>query len=262
MCIFTSAQYEYLVLDNDQNDWVIVSKKEKKTKKIKHKAYAIDVSYLNDHLKTNPLVKGKKLLNRKDRRRQPQRKKLYDTIHIPNVPGRSELDLSAEVLEALNNIPKVAHHTSKKYKGCQKKTKRMFPVFKVECVNCGKADHHMHDCYYRPSNHLVGETFRDECPDPNPCDLPVSIDDPKFGFVFPEAFNEYLQQEKLKKDNSAELLNGKKAKAHQTGNYSDLIGNCEEWMYLKNKQTHPEKYPLSYKMYKKSQELFNHFELS
>jgi hypothetical protein len=50
-----------------------------------------------------------------ERRHQQQQKKVYETIHIPDVPGCPELDLSDEVLEALKNIPKVEHHTSKKY---------------------------------------------------------------------------------------------------------------------------------------------------
>jgi hypothetical protein len=69
-------------------------------------------------------------LNRKDRRHQEQKKKVYEMIQIPDVPGHSELDLSAEFLEVLKNVPKVEHHTAKKYKGCQKKTQRVFPVIK------------------------------------------------------------------------------------------------------------------------------------
>jgi hypothetical protein len=65
MCNFTSARNEDLVLDNDQNDW-IVSKEKKKSKKIKQKASAIDVSYHNDHLKSNPCVRRKKPSNWKD----------------------------------------------------------------------------------------------------------------------------------------------------------------------------------------------------
>jgi transcriptional regulator with PAS, ATPase and Fis domain len=155
-------------LDNDQNDWIVVSKKNKKSMKVEQqKTSAIVISYNNDHLDTNPRVKRKKTLNWKDRRRQQQQKKVYDTIHIPNVPGRTELDLSVDFLEALKNISKVEHHTSKKYKGCHNKTKRVFPVIKGECVNCGRADHQIRDCYYRPSDYLVSAIFRDDCPDPN-----------------------------------------------------------------------------------------------
>jgi hypothetical protein len=52
----------------------------------------------------------------------------------------------------------------------------------------------------------VSETYRDEHPDPNGlnCSLVVTIDDPKFGFIFLEGFNEYLQKEKLKKESFAE----------------------------------------------------------
>jgi hypothetical protein len=89
----------------------------------------------------------------------------------------------------------------------------------------------------------------------------VSIDDPTFGFVFLESFNEYLTQEKLKKENFAEFLNGKIAKAEATGNYSELIDNKEEWMYLKYKQLYPESYPLSYPEYKKSRASFIHFDM-
>jgi hypothetical protein len=71
-----------------------------------------------------------------------------------------------------------------------------------------------------------------------------------------------LQQEKLKKENFAEFLKGKIAKAFKTGNFSELLDNREEWLYLKNKQTHQEEYPLSYKIYKKIGELFDHFEVS
>jgi hypothetical protein len=85
-----------LVLDNDQNAWIAVSKKNKKSKKAKHKAKA-DVS--NNRLMYQdkngdqdiargypPHVKGNKPLNRKDRRRHKQQKKVYDTIHIVDVP--------------------------------------------------------------------------------------------------------------------------------------------------------------------------------
>jgi hypothetical protein len=92
-------------------------------------------------------------------------------------------------------------------------------------------------------------------------DFSVSIDDPKFDFVFLESFNEYLTQEKLKKENFAEFLNGKIAKAEATGNYSELIDNKEEWMYLKYKQLYPESYPLSYAEYKKSRASFIHFDM-
>jgi hypothetical protein len=50
--------------------------------------------------------------------------------------------------------------------------------------------------------------------------------------VFLESFNEYLTQGMLKKENFAEILNGKIAKPQATGNYSELIDNKEEWMYL------------------------------
>jgi hypothetical protein len=105
MCNFTSARYEDLVFYNDQNDWIVVSKKKKKTKKGKHKTSALNGSYRNDHPKSYPRVKGKKPLNRKDRRRQQQQKEVSETIYIPDVPGHSELDLFAEVLKSLKNIP-------------------------------------------------------------------------------------------------------------------------------------------------------------
>jgi hypothetical protein len=95
-------------------------------------------------------------------------------------------------------------------------TRRVFPVIKDQCVSA---------------------VFKDETPNPNDdnCDFSVSVDDPKFGFIFLDSFNEYLAQEKLKKENLAEFLKGKIAKAHKTRNYSELVDNCEEWMYLKNK---------------------------
>jgi hypothetical protein len=123
-------------------------------------------------------------------------------IRIPDVPGRAELDLSAEYLETMKTIPKVEHYTSKRYKGLQMKTKRLFSV--VE----GKLE------------------FKN--PKDDDRDFSVSIDDPNFGFVFLESFNEYLTQEKLKKRNFAEFLNGKIVKAHSTGNYSELVDNKEE----------------------------------
>jgi hypothetical protein len=73
-------------------------------------------------------------LTRKERRRKQQTKGVYELIHIPDVPGRTELDLSAENLEAMKTIPKVEHYTSKSYKGCQMKTKRAFPVIKGNAV--------------------------------------------------------------------------------------------------------------------------------
>jgi hypothetical protein len=102
---------------------------------------------------------------------------------------------------------------------------------------------------------IKGHTvFIDETPasNENNRDFSVSLDDPNFGSVFQKSFNEYLSQEKLKKENFAEFLNGKIAKAEATGNYSELIDNKEEWMYLKYKQICPESYPLSYAEYKKS----------
>jgi hypothetical protein len=90
----------------------------------------------------------------------------------------------------------------------------------------------------------------------------VSIDYPNFGFVFLESFNEYLSLEKLKKENFAEFLNGKIAKAHATGNFSELVDNKEEWMYLKYKQLYSDAYPLSFAQYKMNQGLFIHFEVS
>jgi hypothetical protein len=100
---FTSARYEDLVLDNDQNDWIVVSQKKKKTKKGKQMTSASNVSYCNDDPKSNPRDTGKKPLNRKERRCEKQQKEV-ETIHIPDVQGRSELDLSAEVLQSLKNI--------------------------------------------------------------------------------------------------------------------------------------------------------------
>jgi hypothetical protein len=137
-------------------------------------------------------------------------------------------DLSAEYLEAMKTIPKVERYTSKNYKGCQMKTKRLFPVIK------GKLE------------------FKDDNPDPNDDnqDFSVGINVPNFGFIFLESFNEYLSQEKLKKENFAEFLNGKIAKAHATGNYSELVDNKGEWMYLKYKQLYPDVYPLSFEQYK------------
>jgi hypothetical protein len=203
MCNFTSAQYEDLVLDNDQNYCIYVSKKKMKTKKAKQKASAINVSYHNDHQKSNTRVWGKKPLNRKDRRCQQQQKEVYETICIPDVPERSELGLSAEALVSLMNIPKVAHNTSKKYIWCQKIIKRVFPVIKGERDCCDRTDHQTSDCHC-----IVSVTYREENPDTNGlnCDLVVSIDDPIFCFVFFEGFNEYLQQEKLTKENFAEIL--------------------------------------------------------
>jgi hypothetical protein len=150
------------------------------------------------------------------------------------------LDLSAEYLEATKTIPKVEHYTSKNYKGCQMKTKRVSAVIKGNAV------------------------FKDENTHPNDDsrDFSVSIDDPKFGFVFLELFNEYLSQEKLKKENFAELLNGKIAKAHKTGNYSEPFAKKEEWMYLKYKQLYPDAYPLSFLQYKQNRGFFIQFEVS
>jgi hypothetical protein len=204
MCNFTSARYEDLVLENEHQDWIVVSKRKKKKKKsnIQNKP---------------PCFKGtkNKPLTRKERRRKRQAKEVYEPIHIPDVPGLSKLDLSAEYLEAMKTIPKVEHYTSKSYMGCQIKTKRVFLVIKGNAV------------------------FKDENPDPNDDgrDFSVSIDDPNFGFVFLESFNYYLSQEQLKKENFAEFLNGMIAKAHATKNYSELV---EEWMYLKYKQLYPE----------------------
>jgi hypothetical protein len=90
----------------------------------------------------------------------------------------------------------------------------------------------------------------------------VSIDDPNFGFVFLESFIEYLSQEKLKKENFAEFLNGEIAIAHATKNYSEIIDKKEESMYLKYKQLYPEAYPLSFAQYKKNRGSFIHFEVS
>jgi hypothetical protein len=140
------------------------------------------------------------------------------------------LNLSAECQEAMKTIPNAEHYTSKSYKGCQMKTKRVFPVIKGNAV------------------------FKDENPEPNcdHCNFSVSIDDPNFGFVFLESCNEYLSQEKLKKENFAEFLNGKIAKAHTTKNYAELVDNKEEWMYLKYKKLYPDSYPLSFVQYKKN----------
>jgi hypothetical protein len=112
-------------------------------------------------------------LNRKERRRQQHQKKVYEAIRIPDVPGRPELDLSGEVLESLKDIPKVEHYTSKKYRGYQKINKRACPVIRGQCVSA---------------------TFKDYNPNPNDhiSDFSVSIDDPKFCFVFLESFNAYL----------------------------------------------------------------------
>jgi hypothetical protein len=77
----------------------------------------------------------------------------------------------------MKTIPKVEHYTSKRYKGCQMKTKRLFPVIK------GKLE------------------FKN--PKDDNRDFSVSIDDTNFGFVFLESFNKYLTQEKLKKENFA-----------------------------------------------------------
>jgi hypothetical protein len=140
----------------------------------------------------------------------------------------------------MKTIPKVEHYTSKSYKGCQMKTKRVFAVIKVNAV------------------------FEDENPDPNDDsrDLSISIDDPNFGFVFLELFNDYLSQEKLKKESFAEFINVKIAKAHATKKYSELVDNKEEWMYLKYKQLYPEAYPLSFAQYKKIRGSIIHFEVS
>jgi hypothetical protein len=216
MCNFTSARYEDMLLENEHQDWIVVSKQKKKKK---------------SNIQGNPpCFKGtkNKPLTRKERRRKQQVKEVYEPIYIPNVPGRTKLDLSAEYLEAMKTIPKIEHYTSNSYKRCQMKTKIMFPVIKGNAV------------------------FKDENPDPNDDnrDFSVSIDDPNFGFVFLESFNEYLSQVKLKKANSAEFLNGKIAKAYATGNYSELVDNKEEWMYLKYKQLYPEAYPLSFAKYK------------
>jgi hypothetical protein len=133
---------------------------------------------------------GNKPLNRTERRQKQQTKAAYETIHIPDVPGRPKLDLSAEFLEALKNIPKVEHQ-------------KLFLVIKGKCVNCGRTDNQTNDWYYRLSDHCVNAVFKDENPDPNDDsrDLSVSIDDPKFSFIFLESFNEYLSQEKLMKEN-------------------------------------------------------------
>jgi hypothetical protein len=103
---------------------------------------------------------------------------------------------------------------------------------KWECKNCGVLNHKKIDCYYRPkhwapkrpqpsftTDPVVSVTHREEHPHPIGlnCDLVVSIDDPKFDFVFLEGFNEYLQQEKLKKENFAEFWKGKIEKAYKTG---------------------------------------------
>jgi hypothetical protein len=55
----------------------------------------------------------------------------------------------------------------------------------------------------------------------------MSIDNPNISSIFLE-FNEYLSQETLKKEISAEFLKGKIAMADITGNYSELADNCEE----------------------------------
>jgi hypothetical protein len=119
------------------------------------------------------------------------------------------------------------------------KTKRVFPAIEGHAV------------------------FKDETPDSNEVnrDFSVCINDTYFGYVFLELFNEYLTQEKIKKENFAELLNGKIAKAHATGNYSELVVNEDEWMYLKYKQLYRDAYPLSFAQYKKSRALFIHFDM-
>jgi hypothetical protein len=177
-------------------------------------------------------------LNWKERRRQQPQKNAYETIHIPDALGCPELALSGEVLGALKNIPKVEHH----------KTKRVFPDVKGKCINCGGTDHQTHVFYYLPSDHCESTVIKDKSPDPNGlgCDIIMSINDPNFVFIFFELFNEHLAQGNLKKENFAQFLKGKIAKSHKTGNYSELVDNCEEWMYLKNKQTHPAEYPLSF----------------
>jgi hypothetical protein len=42
----------------------------------------------------------------------------------------------------------------------------------------------------------VNAVFKDEIPDDDSSDFSMCIDDPKFGFIFLELFNEYLSQEK------------------------------------------------------------------
>jgi hypothetical protein len=100
MCNFTSARYEDLVLENEHQDWIVVSKRKKKKKKPNIQSIP-------------PCFKGtkNKPLTRKERRRKQQAKEVYEPIHISGVPGRTELDLSAENLEAMKTIPKVEHYT-------------------------------------------------------------------------------------------------------------------------------------------------------
>jgi hypothetical protein len=112
---FTSARYEDLVIDNDDHDWIVVPQRKKKKKKKTNVQ-----SILSCFKGTN-----NKPLTRKERRRKQQAKAIYKPIHIPDVPGRTELDLSAEFLEAMKNIPKIEHYTSTRCKGCQMKTKRV-----------------------------------------------------------------------------------------------------------------------------------------
>jgi hypothetical protein len=108
-------------------------------------------------------------------------------------------------------------------------------------------------------------TFKDDNPNQNDSkrEFSVSIDYPKFGSNFLESFNEYLSQGKLKKEKFVEFLKGNIAQAYKTEYFFELVDKREEWMYLKNKQTHPWKNPLLYAMYKKCQdEPFNHSEVS
>jgi hypothetical protein len=227
MCNFTSARYDDWVLENEHQYWIVVLKRKNKMKK-------------SNIQSKPPCFKTKnKPLPQKEQRRKQQAKEVYEPIHIPDVPGRTKLDLSADYLEAMKIIPKVKNYTSKNFKVCQMRTKRVFPVIE------GKLE------------------FKNDNTNPNDdnCDFSVSIDDPNFGFVFLESFNEYLTQEKLKKENFAEFLNVKIAKAHATKNYSELIDNKEEWMYLKYKQLFPESYPLSFAQYNKSRASFIHFEM-
>jgi hypothetical protein len=87
-------------------------------------------------------------------------------------------------------------------------------------ISCGGSDHHNNDCYYCPSDHLVRAFFKAENPDPNAlgCELLVSIDNPQFVSILSDSFNEFLSQEKLRKENFAEFLKVKIAKTHDTGN--------------------------------------------
>jgi hypothetical protein len=81
MCNFTSARYEDLVLENDDHDWIVVSKKKKKEKE----PNVQNVLPCFKETKNKPLT-------RKELRCKKQAKAVYEPIHIPDVPGRVELE--------------------------------------------------------------------------------------------------------------------------------------------------------------------------